>query len=408
MALGGAAGVAGVPLPGVEAGIALSGVVLGLMVVLAASPPLWIAAILVGAFAIFHGHAHGTELPEAADPLVYAVGFVVATGLLHLSGIALGQIGRWPIGRATVRGGGGGDRARRRSLPRRVRMIRLAVLAGTALAATPASAHGAFGSGGGFYAGLLHPALALGHLFALVALGLLFGRRPGAPPARAARRARRRARGRAGARRAGGESAIALAAVLAASLLAGAAVALALPVPTPALLGLAAVSGLAIGADTGAPAASGAAFGYLPQAGVFVGVFLIVSERNGAGLAGRAAGLRHRDAHCRVLARGGGDHDAGLSGAADGWRGVIAALGPRRRALAGVAAAMGLGLLLAMAGGAVTGPGSGETAATRATTPSSPCSGPPGRDIPTACRRSCRRRAPSRTTPPRRRPPRVS
>jgi urease accessory protein len=103
MALGGAAGVAGVPLPGIEAGIALSGVVLGLMVALAARPPLWLAAGLVGLFAVFHGHAHGAELPVSADPVVYAIGFVVATGLLHLTGIAIGQAGAWPVGRVVVR-----------------------------------------------------------------------------------------------------------------------------------------------------------------------------------------------------------------------------------------------------------------------------------------------------------------
>jgi urease accessory protein len=103
MALGGAAGVAGVPLPGIEAGIALSGIVLGLMVVLAARPPLWGAAVLVGAFAIFHGHAHGAELPASANPAIYAVGFVIATGLLHLTGIAIGQVGKWPIGHVAVR-----------------------------------------------------------------------------------------------------------------------------------------------------------------------------------------------------------------------------------------------------------------------------------------------------------------
>ena len=65
MAFGGLAGVLGVPLPGVEMGIALSAVALGAMVALALRPPLWVAAVLVGAFAIFHGHAHGTELPEA-------------------------------------------------------------------------------------------------------------------------------------------------------------------------------------------------------------------------------------------------------------------------------------------------------------------------------------------------------
>ena len=66
MAFGGVIGILGVPLPGVETAIALSAVVLGTMVALAARPPLWIAALLVGAFAIFHGHAHGAELPPGS------------------------------------------------------------------------------------------------------------------------------------------------------------------------------------------------------------------------------------------------------------------------------------------------------------------------------------------------------
>jgi urease accessory protein len=107
MAFGGLAGVLGVPLPGVEMGIAASAVALGAMVALALRPPLWVAAVLVGAFAIFHGHAHGTELPTAANPLAYGVGFVIATGLLHLSGIALGLLARWPAGLQAVRVGGG-------------------------------------------------------------------------------------------------------------------------------------------------------------------------------------------------------------------------------------------------------------------------------------------------------------
>ncbi|NJO38012.1 MAG: HupE/UreJ family protein [Rhizobiales bacterium] len=107
MALGGAFGIAGVPLPAVEIGIAASAVVLGLLVAFQARPPLWVAAIVVGAFAIFHGHAHGTELPEAVYPLVYAVGFVIATGLLHLCGIAFGLLVRWPAGKVAVQAGGG-------------------------------------------------------------------------------------------------------------------------------------------------------------------------------------------------------------------------------------------------------------------------------------------------------------
>ncbi len=107
MAGGGVMGILGVPLPGVEAGIAISAIVLGSMVALAARPPLWVAAVLVGAFAIFHGHAHGVELPPGADAVAFSVGFVVATGLLHLAGIAFGQLARWPAGRLTVRAAGG-------------------------------------------------------------------------------------------------------------------------------------------------------------------------------------------------------------------------------------------------------------------------------------------------------------
>ncbi|MGR3783771.1 MAG: HupE/UreJ family protein [Albimonas sp.] len=107
MALGGALGVAGVPLPGIETGIAASALVLGLAVALAIRPPLWAAALVVAAFAVFHGHAHGAEMPAAASPLAYAAGFVVATGLLHLAGIALGELSRWRAGRALVRAGGG-------------------------------------------------------------------------------------------------------------------------------------------------------------------------------------------------------------------------------------------------------------------------------------------------------------
>lgn len=107
MAGGGVMGILGVPLPGVEIGIAISAIVLGLMVALAARPPLWVATVLVGAFAIFHGHAHGSELPPGTDAVAFSVGFVVATGLLHLTGITFGLLARWPAGRLTVRAAGG-------------------------------------------------------------------------------------------------------------------------------------------------------------------------------------------------------------------------------------------------------------------------------------------------------------
>jgi urease accessory protein len=107
MALGAAAGIAGLPLPAIETGIAASALVIGLAVALAVKPPLWVAAVVVGVFAVFHGHAHGTEMPGAANPLAYAAGFVVATGLLHLAGIAFGMLAARPAGRVAVRTLGG-------------------------------------------------------------------------------------------------------------------------------------------------------------------------------------------------------------------------------------------------------------------------------------------------------------
>ena len=103
MAFGGFLGLLGIPLPGVEAGIALSALALGLAVAAAWRAPLPLAAILVAVFAIFHGHAHGTELPEGQSGLTYSIGFVVATGLLHLAGIGIGVIHRWPAGRVVLR-----------------------------------------------------------------------------------------------------------------------------------------------------------------------------------------------------------------------------------------------------------------------------------------------------------------
>jgi urease accessory protein len=106
MALGGALGITGVPLPGIETGIACSGIVLGSMVAAAARPPIWIAAVIVGVFAVFHGYAHGAEMPNFANPLTYATGFVTGTGMLHLAGIAFGLLTRWDFGRIAVRLGG--------------------------------------------------------------------------------------------------------------------------------------------------------------------------------------------------------------------------------------------------------------------------------------------------------------
>jgi urease accessory protein len=107
MAFGGMLGLMGVPLPGVEAGIALSGILLGLAVLSEWRPALWAAALIVGFFAIFHGHAHGSDLPAGASGLLYSIGFVMATGTLHALGICVGVIQRWGWGRLVLRGAGG-------------------------------------------------------------------------------------------------------------------------------------------------------------------------------------------------------------------------------------------------------------------------------------------------------------
>jgi urease accessory protein len=106
MAVGGFLGLVGVPLPGTELGIALSGLALGIAVMASWRPKLWVAAVLVGAFGLFHGHAHGAELPPGQDALMYSAGFVAATELLHLTGIAIGLVHRWPWGRVLLRGAG--------------------------------------------------------------------------------------------------------------------------------------------------------------------------------------------------------------------------------------------------------------------------------------------------------------
>ncbi len=106
MAFGGMLGLAGVALPGVEAAIAVSGIALGLAVLTEWRPPLWLAALIVGFFAVFHGHAHGAELPPGADGILYSVGFVVATGTLHATGIGIGVVHRWAWGRVALRATG--------------------------------------------------------------------------------------------------------------------------------------------------------------------------------------------------------------------------------------------------------------------------------------------------------------
>ncbi|WP_426413399.1 HupE/UreJ family protein [Bradyrhizobium ganzhouense] len=108
MAIGGVMGVLHVPLPMPELMIAASAVILGVSVAARLRLPFPAAALVVAIFAIFHGHAHGAELPLAANALAYGVGFVTATGLLHLFGIAMGTLTRWPAGERIVQGLGAG------------------------------------------------------------------------------------------------------------------------------------------------------------------------------------------------------------------------------------------------------------------------------------------------------------
>jgi urease accessory protein len=103
MAFGGMLGLMGVPLPGVEYGIAASAILLGAAVMFEVRPPLAVAALLVGFFAIFHGHAHGTELPPGESGLLYSIGFVIATGCLHAVGIGIGMVHRWGWGQRFLR-----------------------------------------------------------------------------------------------------------------------------------------------------------------------------------------------------------------------------------------------------------------------------------------------------------------
>ncbi len=92
MAFGGVLGMAGVGLPFAEIGIGLSVVVLGLVVAADAKMAAPAAMAMAGLFALFHGHAHGAEMPPTASGLEYGIGFVLATAVLHGAGVGLGLL----------------------------------------------------------------------------------------------------------------------------------------------------------------------------------------------------------------------------------------------------------------------------------------------------------------------------
>lgn len=107
MAFGAGLGMVALPVPPVETGIALSVLTLGLMILFAVRASAPVACLIVAAFGMFHGYAHGLELPLSADPIGYTAGFVLSTGLLHLSGIALGLLKSSAAGMLALRGAGG-------------------------------------------------------------------------------------------------------------------------------------------------------------------------------------------------------------------------------------------------------------------------------------------------------------
>jgi urease accessory protein len=103
MAAGAIMGMFSAPMLPVEVGIASSVLLLGGCIALSVRAPVWTASLIVAIFAIFHGYTHGEELPSAADPVSYTAGFVVATGLLHVSGIGLGSLNRYATGIVAIR-----------------------------------------------------------------------------------------------------------------------------------------------------------------------------------------------------------------------------------------------------------------------------------------------------------------
>ena len=92
MAVGGFLGMQNIPLPGVEYGIALSVLILGLVVARGKRIHPVIAFIGVAFFAIFHGHAHGAEMPEMVDPLIFSAGFLIGTAAIHIAGVIIGLV----------------------------------------------------------------------------------------------------------------------------------------------------------------------------------------------------------------------------------------------------------------------------------------------------------------------------
>ena len=90
MVVGALLAFSGMSIPAAESGIAASVAVLGLLIAFAVRMPLWASTVVVSLFAVFHGYAHGSELPHGSSAALYGIGFVLATALLHAAGLGLG------------------------------------------------------------------------------------------------------------------------------------------------------------------------------------------------------------------------------------------------------------------------------------------------------------------------------
>ena len=98
MVIGGILGMVGVPVPFIVPGIALSSILIGLAITFKWRASLWVASIIVGLFAIYHGYAHGQNLPAASNPIAFAIGFVLGSGTLHFIGILFSLLDRYKWG----------------------------------------------------------------------------------------------------------------------------------------------------------------------------------------------------------------------------------------------------------------------------------------------------------------------
>lgn len=108
MAVGGALGLIDIGLNGIEFGIAASLVMLGSIIAAERNIPVRLAMLGVGFFAIFHGYAHGSEMPTTAEPVLYALGFLTGTALIHIAGVVIGDIAKhYERGKIILRIGGG-------------------------------------------------------------------------------------------------------------------------------------------------------------------------------------------------------------------------------------------------------------------------------------------------------------